>query len=216
VRRPRRPVDDRVSPAGRAASDLDGAVAAACAGDESAFTVVYRALTPGLLRFVRTIVGEAAEDVVAEMWLQATRDLAKFTGDGDAFRAWTATIARNRALDHLRRVQSRPETVALAEGVELAAADDVPAAALERMSTARAVELIAELPKDQAEAVLLRVIVGLDAESAGRVLGKRAGAVRTCAQRGLTRLARELTVPGGDAVPAGVTEIESAALKAMR
>jgi len=186
------------------------------AGDEAAFAAVYRALTPGLLRYLRTIIGEAAEDVVAEMWLQAARDLARFSGDADAFRAWTATIARNRALDHLRRTQARPETAELTPGVEPVAADDVPAAALERMSTARAVELIAGLPKDQAEAVLLRVVVGLDAESAGQVLGKKAGAVRTCAQRGLTRLARQLTVGSGEAESAGVTEIETAALKAMR
>jgi RNA polymerase sigma-70 factor (ECF subfamily) len=52
--------------------------------------------------------------------------------------------------------------------------------------------LIATLPRDQAEAVLLRVVLGLDAEAAGQVLGKRAGAVRTAAHRGLRRLARQL------------------------
>ena len=52
--------------------------------------------------------------------------------------------------------------------------------------------LIATLPPDQAEAVLLRVVVGLDAASAGRVLGKRPGAVRTAAHRGLRRLAELL------------------------
>ncbi|MGW5234218.1 sigma factor-like helix-turn-helix DNA-binding protein, partial [Streptomyces nodosus] len=40
--------------------------------------------------------------------------------------------------------------------------------------------------------VLLRVVVGLDAPAAARVLGKRPGAVRTAAHRGLRRLAREL------------------------
>ena len=48
--------------------------------------------------------------------------------------------------------------------------------------------MIAALPRDQAEAVLLRVVIGLDAESAAQVLGKRAGAVRTAAYRGLRRL----------------------------
>jgi RNA polymerase sigma-70 factor (ECF subfamily) len=40
--------------------------------------------------------------------------------------------------------------------------------------------------------VLLRVVVGLDGPAAARVLGKRPGAVRTAAHRGLKRLAREL------------------------
>jgi RNA polymerase sigma-70 factor (ECF subfamily) len=52
------------------------------------------------------------------------------------------------------------------------------------------------LPPDQAEAVLLRVVVGLDAESAGKVLGKRAGAVRTAAYRGLRTLASRLEQAG--------------------
>ena len=55
-----------------------------------------------------------------------------------------------------------------------------------------AVDLIATLPPDQAEAVLLRVVVGLDATAAGQVLGKRSGAVRTAAHRGLRRLAHLL------------------------
>ena len=60
------------------------------------------------------------------------------------------------------------------------------------MSTAAALALIATLPRDQAEAVLLRAVVGLDATAAGKVLGKRAGAVRVAAHRGLRTLARLL------------------------
>jgi RNA polymerase sigma-70 factor (ECF subfamily) len=44
----------------------------------------------------------------------------------------------------------------------------------------------------EAEAVLLRAVLGLDAQTAGQVLGKRAGAVRTAAHRGLRTLARQL------------------------
>ena len=52
--------------------------------------------------------------------------------------------------------------------------------------------LISRLPQDQAEAVVLRVVVGLDAKSAAQVLGKRPGAVRTAAHRGLRKLAELL------------------------
>ncbi|WP_373412972.1 sigma factor, partial [Streptomyces sp. NRRL B-24572] len=40
--------------------------------------------------------------------LEIARDLGRFRGDGAGFRGWTATIARHRALDHLRRVRARP------------------------------------------------------------------------------------------------------------
>ncbi|WP_416976190.1 sigma factor-like helix-turn-helix DNA-binding protein, partial [Streptomyces sp. 4F14] len=68
--------------------------------------------------------------------------------------------------------------------------------ALESISTEAALDLVRGLPKDQAEAVLLRVVVGLDAPAAARVLGKRPGAVRTAAYRGLKRLAKQLGVQG--------------------
>ena len=70
--------------------------------------------------------------------------------------------------------------------------------ALETLSTEHALALVAGLPRDQAEAVLLRVVVGLDGPAAARVLGKRPGAVRTAAHRGLKRLARQLGVDGCD------------------
>lgn len=70
--------------------------------------------------------------------------------------------------------------------------DDTAGAAAESMSTAAALRLVATLPSEQAEAVLLRVIIGLDAATAGRVIGKRPGAVRMATHRGLRTLARRL------------------------
>jgi RNA polymerase sigma-70 factor, ECF subfamily len=136
-------------------------------------------------------VGGDAEDVASETWLHIARGLADFTGDSDGFRGWTATIARNRATDHLRQHRRRAATVAVPvdEFGGLAGTDDTAASALEDISTGAALALIARLPRDQAEAVLLRTVVGLDAGSAARVLGKRAGAVRTAAHRGLRKLA---------------------------
>jgi RNA polymerase sigma-70 factor (ECF subfamily) len=61
------------------------------------------------------------------------------------------------------------------------------------VGTADALELIASLPQDQAEAVLLRAVVGLDAKAAARVLGKRPGAVRTAAYRGLKTLKQRIS-----------------------
>ena len=60
------------------------------------------------------------------------------------------------------------------------------------MSTRHALELIAALPREQAEAVLLRAVVGLDSTTAGQVLGKSATAVRVAAHRGLKALGKRL------------------------
>jgi RNA polymerase sigma-70 factor, ECF subfamily len=190
-----RRTDPAPSPA--PAPDLSVLVEAVRAGNEEAFRALYRAVQPGLLRYLRVLVGDEAEDVASEAWLQIVRDLGTFRGDGDDFRAWSATVARHRALDHLRADRRRPHVPLPAEALDDRPSDaDTAAGALEALSTRAAIALIASLPRDQAEAVLLRVVVGLDAERVGRVLGKRAGAVRTSTYRGLRRLA-EMRTPDG-------------------
>ncbi|MGW4561836.1 RNA polymerase sigma factor [Streptomyces sp. NPDC004561] len=185
--------------------ELGAAVARAQDGDETAFAVAYRIVQPGLLGYLRGIVGEDAEDVASDAWLEIARDLGRFRGDGAGFRGWTATIARHRALDHLRRRRTRPRATTLDQDVlELPGPHSTHEQALESLSTERALELVRALPRDQAEAVLLRVVVGLDGPSAARALGKRPGAVRTAAYRGLKRLARQLGVP--EPADAGVTD----------
>ncbi|MFC5750274.1 RNA polymerase sigma factor [Actinomadura rugatobispora] len=178
---------------------LETALRAAQAGDDEAFRLLYRDLQPRLLRYLRALVGAEAEDVAADAWLQIARDLGSFSGDYDRFRGWASTIARHRALDHLRRVGRRPDTSVRVEDLtDLVGRDDPERDALERLSTDSAIALICGLPRDQAEAVLLRVVVGLDAKEAGRVLGKRPGAVRTAAYRGLRRLSERLNTSVND------------------
>ncbi|WP_071659564.1 RNA polymerase sigma factor [Streptomyces humi] len=185
--------------------DLGAAVTRAQEGDEAAFAVAYRIVQPNLLGYLRGIVGDDAEDVASDAWLEIARDIGRFKGDGAGFRGWTATIARHRALDHLRRRRVRPQAVGTDQDVlELPSPHNTPEQALESISTERALELVRGLPQDQAEAVLLRVVVGLDGPAAARVLGKRPGAVRTAAHRGLRRLARQLGI-GGEAEE-GVTD----------
>jgi RNA polymerase sigma-70 factor, ECF subfamily len=202
--------------------DLTAAVEAAQAGDEEAFRRIYRAVQPMLLRYLRVLVRDAADDVASEAWLQIVRDLRTFRGDFDGFRGWAATIARHRALDHLRWVERRPiELVPPEETADRPVDEDTAALALDSISTARAIELVRTLPHDQAEAVMLRVVMGLDTVSAARVLGKRAGAVRTAAYRGLRRLAEQLDraeamVREPAPVGAGVTPGGPATLRNMR
>jgi RNA polymerase sigma-70 factor (ECF subfamily) len=175
--------------------ELGAAVARAQEGDEAAFAVAYRLVQPGLLGYLRGLVGEDAEDVASDAWLEIARDLGRFRGDGAGFRGWTATIARHRALDHLRRQRVRPRSATLEQDMlDLPGPYSTHDQALESLSTEYALELVRGLPRDQAEAVLLRVVVGLDGPAAARVLGKRPGAVRTAAYRGLKRLAHQLGV----------------------
>ena len=165
-------------------------------GDEAAFRLIYREVHPPVLRYVGVLVGtEDAEDVASEAWAQAFRDLDRFSGDLDGFRGWVTTIARHRAMDHLRRRSRRPVGDDLELAASLPDAADVEAAVADAFSTDGALALIRSLPKEQAEAVMLRVVLGFDANTAAAILGKRPGAVRTAAHRGLASLARQLGAP---------------------
>jgi RNA polymerase sigma-70 factor (ECF subfamily) len=195
--------------AGQTAADLPAAVRAARGGDEAAFRLLYREVQPGLLRYLRGLVGgEDAEDLASETWLQIARDIRTFRDDGaGGFRGWAATIARHRALDHVRRMQRRPATGLSADLLaDLPDRTDTAEQAITHATTNATVELIATLPRDQAEAVLLRVVLGLDAQAVAAVMGKRPGAVRTAVWRGLRKLGERLEETGAQPVAAtGVT-----------
>lgn len=173
---------------------LDHAVEAMQAGDEAAFRLVYHHVQPPLLRYLTVLVGPVdAEDVASEAWTQAFRDLDRFSGDADGFRGWITTIGRNRALDHLRHGRRRPVSEEpVDELLDLPDEADVEADTLGRVNSEAVVRLISALPRDQAEAIMLRTVLGFDAPTAARILGKRPGAVRAAAHRGLKQLAKKI------------------------
>jgi RNA polymerase sigma-70 factor (ECF subfamily) len=177
-----------------------------CAGDAEAFRAVYRAVQPPLLRYLEVLVGrEDAEDVASETWAQAVRDLPRFRGDADGFRGWITTIGRHRGLDLLRQRSRRIRVDQDLTGVEIADPVDLEIRVAEVLTTEAAIDVIRSLPRDQAEAVMLRAVMGLDAKTAGAVLGKRSGAVRSATQRGLRSLERAL-----DSRPESLLEVRDA------
>jgi RNA polymerase sigma-70 factor, ECF subfamily len=168
---------------------LDEAVQCMRAGDPEAFRRVYREVQGPLLRYLEVLVGrDDAEDVASETWAQAVRALPRFSGDADGFRGWITTIGRHRALDLLRYRSRRIRPDQDLTGVEIADPADLEVRVAEVLTTEAAIDVIRALPRDQAEAVMLRAVMGLDAKTAGAVLGKRPGAVRSAAQRGLRSL----------------------------
>ena len=165
-------------------------LAAAQDGSEVAFSRLWRDGNPALLRYLRVIAPEAAEDVAADAWLQVVRGLAGFRGDEQGWRAWLFTTARRRAIDEARRRSRRPEK-ALEETLpgRLPVAPDAADLALEHIGTRSAMSLVTRLPPHQAEVILLRVVAGLDNETVARLLGRSPGAVRVAAHRGLRAMA---------------------------
>jgi RNA polymerase sigma-70 factor, ECF subfamily len=191
-------------------SEFEQWLTAAKAGDESAFVALFRSVQPALLRYLTTLGGGLAEDVASETWVSVVRGLGRFSGDEAGWRAWVFTIARSRLYDAQRRAARSP--VVVADDGELASCPDgtdVAARVEEIFSTEAALALIRRLPRDQGEAVLLRHVAGLDVAQTAKVLGKRAGAVRVAAHRGLRRLAELLDQTPEDRGATGCNGIDA-------
>src|SRR3954454_17026468 len=178
------------------AADLDTALRRARDGDERGFRELWAALQPRLLRYLAVKAPGVAEDVAAETWLQVVRDLARFRGDADDFRAWLFTVARNRAVDAARASSARPVLLLPDPPEPATTAGSAEAQALERLSTQDALRLVATLPADQAELVALRVIAGLDVAAVASLTGRSARAGRFGVHRALKSLSMPITAAG--------------------
>lgn len=174
-------------------ADLGGALARARSGDEAGFLELWRQLQPRLLRFLRALNCDDPDDVASETWLQVVRDLPSFSGGEEDFRRWLFTVGRHRAIDHARARQRRP-AIPVPELPTIADDELVEDQVLHAMSARKAVTLLAALPADQAEAVALRVLAGLDTSAVAGILNKSPGAVRVALHRGLRSLARHPAV----------------------
>lgn len=161
-------------------------------GDAQAFAELWRDANPMLLRYLRVTAGDLAEDIASHAWLKVIEALGSFTGDEPGFRRWLVTIARHHHLDQARRAGRRPERLFadMADAVDRSGglAADAAIEAEEAMSTQAALDLIAMLPPDQAEMVMLRVVIGLDVADVAAVVGRTSGAVRVAVHRALRRL----------------------------
>jgi RNA polymerase sigma-70 factor, ECF subfamily len=182
-------------------------LAAAVAGDQQAFGQLWTATHPPLMRYLRVLCGQAAEDVASEAWLKAIHALGSFQGDEKGFRGWLVVIARNHVRDLARRTTRRPEILAADPDLGPAVtAPDTADLALANQATRAALRLVASLPAGQAEMVTLRVIVGLDVADVAAIVGRSSGAVRVAVHRALRTLADRLTDPVSNATEMGGVE----------
>src|SRR5262249_19185585 len=160
-------------------------------GDEARFLELWRNLQPRLLRYLRVLGCDDPDDVASETWLQVIRDLHRFNGDEEDFRRWLFTVGRHRAIDAARARTRRRASPVTDMFAGLAGQQMVEDQVLDGMSVRTAVGMLAALSPDQAEAVALRVIAGLDTTAVADILGKSPGAVRVALHRGLRTLAAD-------------------------
>jgi RNA polymerase sigma-70 factor, ECF subfamily len=157
------------------------------------FDALYRDSARDIYAYVRTLLGDdaAAEDVTAAAFERAFRRRASFDARRGSERAWVFAIARNAALDELRRRRSAPLLAELAD--ETAPAPDEEADLAVRRTTVRAA--LAALPPRDRELVALKFHGGLTNAELAAVLGTSESNAGTRLHRAVTKLREACHAP---------------------
>jgi RNA polymerase sigma-70 factor (ECF subfamily) len=179
--------------------------ASARAGDRRAMRRLLQALAPRLLRVVRGVLGAGhpeVEDVMQDATLLVLRALEAFRGEGE-LEGYAVRITLRAAISARKKYRARvaatePES-ARAEAIDATAGDDV----LTRRRRAILRELLEELPEAQAEALVMRSILGLSLEETARVAGVPENTVRS-----RVRLAREALKKRIESDPVLIEDLE--------
>jgi RNA polymerase sigma-70 factor (ECF subfamily) len=160
------------------------------AGDRAAFGELLGLYQPRLRYFLVNMVGDAAEDLLQDVWFDAYRGLARLADPG-AFPSWLYRIARHRALAELRKKRL---PLASLEGIEVIEEGDDEEFSREEAEQVQAA--LARLAPCHREVLLLRFFEGLSYEEISQVTGSHLGTVRSrihYAKRALRRVIQEVT-----------------------
>ena len=160
--------------------------------DERAAAELYRLSAPKLFAVIARILrrNDWAEEVLQETFLSVWRHAAEYRADRSAPLTWMTRIARNRALDWLRR----PKEESLGEDYQPVIerlADDTPEI-IERLSLAAEADALMRclgaLDGNTRHAIALAYYHGLTHSEAAQHLGHPLGTVKTWIRRGLAEL----------------------------
>jgi RNA polymerase sigma factor (sigma-70 family) len=155
---------------------------AARSGDHAAYGRIVAAcqntVTAVALAITRDV--SASEDIAQEAFLNAWQHLERLHNH-DSFLPWLRQIARNLARDHLRKYRDQPLDGPNAELALAMAADPGPQPMQKLLADeheATAAELIASLPEDSRETLLLFYREGQSSQQVATLLGITDAAVR--------------------------------------
>ncbi len=170
------------------------------AGDESAFTQLYRRRSAGVYRFALQMSGSeaVAEDVTQEVFLALMSDATRFDSSRGSLSSYLYGIARNHVLRRLER--DRP-FVQIAENVdegevrtELWAADGNPHDELARNEMIGNIrQAVLALPEHYREVVVLCDLHEMSYVEAAHALGCAVGTVRSRLHRARSLLLGKLS-----------------------
>lgn len=137
---------------------------------------------------------DLAEELTGETFERAVRRWSRFDPRRGSARTWLLTLARSAALDRLRsesRRRLREERVAVES-------DRLGQSELPEGLSPELAEALEQLTAGEREVIALRVVLELDGEQTGRMLGMSATAVSTRLSRALKKLEERMTTHDRD------------------
>jgi RNA polymerase sigma-70 factor (ECF subfamily) len=194
------------------AGELESLLSRVRLGDREAFAALYRQTRARLLGVVLRIQKDRAlaEDILQDVYVNAWRAAASFDATRSRALTWLVAIARNRAIDGLRRRAAElPTTSATVHGAEgeedagelwdrVASEDEGPAEALARHDDARRLaRCMRALSAEQRQSIALAYFDGLSHGEIAAHMAQPLGTVKSWVRRGLVALQRCLGAAQG-------------------
>lgn len=171
-------------------SQLSQLLARIAGGDQSAFSEAYDATSPKLYGIVLRILRrrDVADEVLQEVYVKIWEHAADFDATRASPITWMAAIARNRALDEVRK--KTPVSIEDApEALEFATSDPSPLQALEQsQDAARLKACLAQLEPVKRDIVMLAYWNGSSREELSQKFGAPVATIKTWIHRSLAQL----------------------------
>ena len=169
---------------------LSDQIARVAARDRAAFGAVYNATSAKLFGIVLRITGrrEVAEEVLQEVYVTVWQKAGEFDPARASPITWLATIARNRALDQVRK--TTPVFIEDTPGVlDLPGDDEHPLDGIARsQELARLMQCLDGLEPERREIVLLAYREGLSREELATRFKRPVATIKTWLHRSLIQL----------------------------
>ena len=169
-------------------------------GQDWALEMLYRDLAPGVLGYLRAQGAGDPEDLAAEVFSNAVRNLPRFEGDEERFKAWVFSMAHRMLLEdqesRLLRGEHLTDPQHLAGALAAWDRQSPEVHTFKRVGTRWAAEALLCLPPDERAALLLHLVGGLPVPRVASVLGKSVPATTALEARAVGTLARKVEEDG--------------------
>jgi RNA polymerase sigma factor (sigma-70 family) len=160
----------------------DALVAGMAAGDGEAARAFVRRFQQRVFGMAVAILGDraAAEDVAQDAFLRVWRHAATYDPRRASVTTWLLTITRNAAIDAARLRRATPLSPESLAALALVSTERPPEqGAVDVTEVERVRQVLASLPADQRDALVLAVVLGRTAAAVGEHQGVPLGTAKT-------------------------------------